>query len=773
MSNESQIRTCRFLHGWPFAYGPLLAGIVLTAAVTSAAQGAQKASGHTQEEVASGELQEASYRVAPIPAWVKPTLAFDPQLEKLVESTHGFHSRLHDFQYNGITTGASSYFNAVEYALTNQYGVENYSSIEISFDPSYELLALHELSIRRGDQLIDKLPSARFDMLRTESDRSRLIYDGTQTLAIVLDDVRTGDIVRYSYSVEGENPVYFGHREFRVHTELWSAVDRQYTRVLTSVDKPLNRRVRGNDVPLQVSERDGIQEIVIDQRGVEEFSIEDDVPSWHYNRGTIVFSDMKDWRSVVDWVLPMYELPEETAPEIATMASVIRASTDDERQQIAAALRWVQEEIRYFGVELGKNSHLPSPPEETLARRFGDCKDKALLLIAVLRELGIEAQPALVNTNRGLEAANYPYRMHAFDHVMVHLNVDGETHFIDPTLRNQSGDLGDVYQPDYGLALVLTPETNGLTQMGNTRSRRLMSTTKSVTLEADAGDNAELTTQNTVTLEVASSKRGLLAEYMRARLETDGLRGIEQDYVDYYRDHFDGAVSIEPLVIEEAENNGLSITERYQIPAFWQSDENVPRYRWLYADEIIGYLDEPEKTYGRQQPYELRHPVVLEEIWNLTIPESLVLDDLDAEMNNEWVSFSKESTLSEDGRNLSVTFRYQTLTNEVAAEDLVTYKQAVRKIRDLAMFYVEDEPVIGAAEKIAAELTEEITRAGATSIGGLLIAAFLLLCKCLSPSLYTRRFLHHAYQSTGRIHAFGDHTLRPLRHCRQCSMGRV
>ena len=650
-----------------------------------------------------------NYEKVATPVWAKPVTPFDPELEQIAEPTFGFHNRLDDFQFNGLEPGNSSYYNAIEYVLTNRYGVENYSTVELSFDPVYEKLSLHELTIMRGDTLIDKFPTARFDLLHTERDRAELVYDGTRTLAILLEDVRVGDVIRYAYTVEGENPIFQGNREFRVHTQLWNPLDRQHTRLLTTTDRPLNRRVRGADVPVTISENNGIQEIIIDQRGLAEFDLEDDVPSWHYNRGTIVFSDMPDWRSVVDWALPMYDLPESSVPEIVAIAEAIQSSNDGVAAQVGAALRWVQEEVRYFGVELGKNSHWPSRPDETLARRFGDCKDKVLLLIALLKEIGVEATPALVNTNRGLEAVNYPYRMHAFNHVIVHVVHDGVSHFIDPTLRNQSGALGDMFEPDYGRALLLDTNTIGLTKMGKARSALRLNVTKSLTVPRVVPSGAE---QMPASLTVNTVKRGRLAELVRYRLETDGPVAQSEDYKNYYKDYFDDISTVKRATFTDGNHDTLQISEQYSITDLWMADANIERYRWLYADEIVGYLDEPEEVQDRVQPYELVHPVSIEETWVVSMAEPLRLDDLEAQISNAWVSFSKQSALNEDESELTVKFRYATLADEVSAEELQAYAESVEKIRDMASFYLEQEPGVVSVSKIATK----IRQAGALNV---------------------------------------------------------
>lgn len=68
----------------------------------------------------------------------------------------------------------------------------------------------------------------------------------------------------------------------------------------------------------------------------------------------------------------------------------------DRRATLEALTALVQREVRYVAVEIGVGGYRPSPPAETLGRRWGDCKDKALLLIDLLAEAGIPAHPALV-----------------------------------------------------------------------------------------------------------------------------------------------------------------------------------------------------------------------------------------------------------------------------------------------------------------------------------------------------------------------------------------
>ncbi len=622
--------------------------------------------------------------------WVKPATPFDPDLERTADDSYGFRSRLQDYQYNGVERGQSSSYFATEFELTNRYGVENYSTIEIGFDPSYEKLTLHEIRVLRGTDIIDKLPTSRRTVLQREQELDALIYDGTQTLAIVLDDVRVGDTVRYAYSLAGENPILADNREIMIRTERSVALDRKYTRILSSTSRPFYRRVRGPELPLTITRENLVEEVVLDQYGIPETEYEDYVPSRHVESGTIVFSDMPDWKSVNDWALPMYQLPKDTAPELVTIASVIRSAHDDRAAQIGAALKWVQDEVRYFGVELGTNSHWPSRPQETLGRRYGDCKDKTLLLISLLNELEIDAQAALVNTNRSLDADHYPLRLHAFDHVIVHVSHEGKSHFIDPTIGYQKGALGEFHEPNYGRALVLSADTTELTTMSAEQSGKRLNVTKTLTVAPNADEPHSLA--------VETQRIGSLAESIRYRLDTDGPRTLRADYEKYYEDFFAGIVADRLPAFTERDGGLLEISEAYSFDDIWLNDENVDEYLWVYGDEIIGYLDKPSKISGRVQPYALMHPVVVDETWHVFLPSSLRLDDLDAEIDNEWMSFRKSHELDASGTRLTVSMHYETKVDEVAGEDLAAYRRAVLDIEDAASFYVENTPSMAAAK---------------------------------------------------------------------------
>ena len=109
--------------------------------------------------------------------------------------------------------------------------------------------------------------------------------------------------------------------------------------------------------------------------------------------------------------------------------------------RMAAALAFVQDEIRYMGIEVGPNSHEPNDPSLVFERRFGDCKDKAYLFCTILQAMNINACEALVHTENMGVIADWLPSPYDFDHVVAHVRLNGKTYWLDPTEVHQGGSI--------------------------------------------------------------------------------------------------------------------------------------------------------------------------------------------------------------------------------------------------------------------------------------------------------------------------------------------
>ncbi|HEX5434249.1 MAG TPA: DUF3857 domain-containing protein [Candidatus Angelobacter sp.] len=132
-------------------------------------------------------------------------------------------------------------------------------------------------------------------------------------------------------------------------------------------------------------------------------------------------STFSDWRKLGAWyanlIRPQFALDQSLQQKLLELL----AGKHNDREKIAAIQDFVLRSTHYIAQEFGVYSYKPYPVAETYARRFGDCKDKASLMIALLRAAGIEARLALVRTRSLGAVFPHPASMAVFDHAIVYI----------------------------------------------------------------------------------------------------------------------------------------------------------------------------------------------------------------------------------------------------------------------------------------------------------------------------------------------------------------
>jgi hypothetical protein len=123
----------------------------------------------------------------------------------------------------------------------------------------------------------------------------------------------------------------------------------------------------------------------------------------------------------------------ERDPDLLDLVDEAWQQTSDKRELVAWLCRFVADEIRYVGLELGVHGLKPYPPEVVLRRRFGDCKDKSLLLVTLLRLADVRAHVVVVRNFSSGRVHLDPMSPSLFDHALVY--IDDLDVFFDPTSK--------------------------------------------------------------------------------------------------------------------------------------------------------------------------------------------------------------------------------------------------------------------------------------------------------------------------------------------------
>ncbi len=158
-------------------------------------------------------------------------------------------------------------------------------------------------------------------------------------------------------------------------------------------------------------------------------------------------------------------------PDLTAFVRDAKNGLDGKRDRDAIVGRLVARlgaDVKYTGIEFGEASIIPRTPAEVFERRYGDCKDKALLLTALLRAAGIPAEVALLDSGFGPDVDPDVPGFGGFDHAIVYV-PGGKPLWIDAT--DQFSAVGELPLGDQGrLALVATRKTTALVRTPETPS---------------------------------------------------------------------------------------------------------------------------------------------------------------------------------------------------------------------------------------------------------------------------------------------------------------
>ena len=122
----------------------------------------------------------------------------------------------------------------------------------------------------------------------------------------------------------------------------------------------------------------------------------------HYSGPGLPLSTEGSWKSIGEWYATLSRDRLVASPELAGKARELAAGHTDFADKTKAIAEWVQNEIRYFAIERGIGGEQPHFAADIYRNRYGDCKDKATLLTAMLSAVDVHAALMMVDSRRGV-----------------------------------------------------------------------------------------------------------------------------------------------------------------------------------------------------------------------------------------------------------------------------------------------------------------------------------------------------------------------------------
>lgn len=555
---------------------------------------------------------DANYTIAPPSSWVKPLTFKKPSSIPTEEISNGFYYYLLDRQIKK-TNNVSYYYHSVKKVL-NRSAIESASHIEIEYNPAYENIILHSIKLYRKSHVYEKLSHSKIKVLQREKDLENKIYNGIKSINIILDDIRVGDVIEFSYTLTDSSEVFKNKFYFKIYLPYDLKIHEYRDKLIWPQECPLYFKNHSTTLKPHIRIQGENREYVWEIKNPSLLKIDDYLPDWYNPYPLIEISEIADWGDIAKAEVPRYKIPQKLSPSLQSYIKNIATLTQDPAQRFITVLRFVQDEIRYMGFEEISNGRQPSDPSDVFQRRFGDCKDKTLLAITLLNALNIEAYPALVHTSKGKLLSTFLPTLLAFNHAIVVANIQGKQYWVDPTLVYQRGLLKNLVQVDYGHALIVSSKTTGLVKIPlSVPSKPTREIYETFDLEKGANKPCDLIVKTIYTSYSANNQRNVLAE--------TSLKKLQESYLKYYAGYYPSIQVKKNLsVVDDEDKNQITIVEKYSIPNGWSWDEINKKWEISsYANELKPYLDS-KGLLPRSTPLSLALPAYISKNVKLILP---------------------------------------------------------------------------------------------------------------------------------------------------------
>ncbi|MGH7023452.1 MAG: DUF3857 domain-containing protein [Caulobacteraceae bacterium] len=435
--------------------------------------------------LAAGAASAADKPVlGPPPAWVKPSNVPLRPAKSSANAPVGVI--LQDLQVKFTPASEATYWRLIAKVQTPR-GLQVLGAVAPAWNPDTDTLIIHQVHIIRDGKVIDALAGGRnFTVLRRETKLEQATLDGTLTAALQIEDLRVGDILDVAWTIEHADPLLKGRIQedvrpnsppgSRIRLRLIWPADAGVKTLVSAWMPPMKSSVAGGLVTDQVA-LDDAPEVVLPK----------DAPA-RFRRGREVeVSNFATWADVSALMSPLFDKAAVLAPDSPLQAEIkrIAAASPDPKVRAAAALNLVQTHVRYVLLALNGGGLTPAAADLTWSRRFGDCKGKTALLLALLHGLGIQAEPALVSSSGGDGLNERLPSLFAFDHVIVHARIAGRDYWLDGT-RPDDGAIDTIAVPPFEWALPVRASGASLVRLVEPAMAMPLTDT-SLRLDASAG----------------------------------------------------------------------------------------------------------------------------------------------------------------------------------------------------------------------------------------------------------------------------------------------
>ncbi|CEK13060.1 DUF3857 domain-containing transglutaminase family protein [Chthonomonas calidirosea] len=537
------------------------------------------------------------------------------------------------------------------------------AEVHLPFNSSFQELTLVSARTIEPDGKVLTVPLNSLRQEGVESDYP--LYDDAVAIGFSMPGIQDNCVIDYTYKIV-THPTFFPG----LVTAYWGFNDAfpvMLSRYTLHVPASMtNLRIRLHHMEgVKTSEtisKDGHTKTLTWQMGpLDPIPIETAMPAIGDVRAWMEISSLPDWQAIGRWFYklctPQWQPDDAMRQKVAQLLTGLTSP----EARASAIYRWVTDHVRYVGLEFGLSAYKPHAAATVFRNLYGDCKDKVILLITMLRLAGIEAQPALLYAGRLRPLTADLPSLTAFNHCIALASVNGKSVWMDPTAEDCP--YGVVPDADQGVQALVVSENGGTLQTVPIGTPEQEGADFLITMVVGANGAATVTEKAILEGETARSVRGTWRDLTEDRRKTFVGQLIQQFGIS-------GEINECTLSEKAPEQDAVGLDCHLQAASVGRDAGNLlllPAFSVLLNQVDARPYSAPKRVW----PIVIEHPSHVSDIVSVTLPKGCRVLHLPASVHIEGPleTYDRKVTLSDDGSRVTISDRFVQRNGEVAVAD--------------------------------------------------------------------------------------------------------
>ena len=578
--------------------------------------------------------------------------------------------------------------------ILNEQGKRQSSQLYFGYDSDYDTIEVVLVEVIKKDGTVNKINTKEVLKKVSQSAFGGFSNIYTETGWILtgnIPNLQIGDIV-HEISKEITHKTYMENNFFdRVSIENYSTIYKRFYQLTTPKDLKIN--------VIHINKKENLtrfEKKTVKDKNIYTCSF-DYIPQIIYEPGMddndrfsyyIMFTTVNSWEYISKWYDGLVKGHLKTSQDIKDKVAELTKDIKTDEEKISKLFYWVAQKVRYLGVDKEKNRPGLEPHDVTYTfeTRGGVCRDKAALLVAMLREAGVSSDVILISAGMQL---NHKAPVMWFNHaIAIAYDKNGDPlHILDPT-NETTKDFFPQYEEDN--TYLIARESGADLKLVPISPASRSNTNINLALKIDENNNAKGS--------VKVSYSGLADTYIRGslmRMSPNKRKEMFQSTVS--KIHPAAIITDYKISDPEDKNKNIVMEATFDIPKYIDKDDNhvfIPyEASKLSLSFIYNWEMETFNMSERNYPFKIENTfsVNINENITFTNPISNISVPKALNLNYKGFELTGTSKLSENKKEFTAKVSFSSNKIHFTKEDYIPIKNKLSQLEQLEKLYMIGE----------------------------------------------------------------------------------